>query len=498
MENLHGSDTALVGAFCDEANDDARQQAFRVLLQRHGAMVLGTCRRVIGNHSDAEDAAQAVFITLAAKARHLRDHPTIGGWLHRSARHIAMRQRDAARTRTRYEGHQEARAMTAPSDNLDDSLRTDMREELDDALDSLAERYRVPLVLHYLDGHSQEDVARILQVKEGTLASLLSRGRELLRQQLQRKGVTVSALLLVTMLTSEAAAQAAVPSSFIIATAKSGSAIAAGSFSTAAAAGTAAPHVLALASGGGSAITTFATIKIAAASFIAASLLSMGAVSAVNSGTEKEHVPALVTTANSVPTVAKTPTSETQITTPPAAAPLLLTAATAEAAMHSAIDALRFKDMAALLRHLDPEGQQRAKAAWDNVGQFVSSPWVGGMFSRMVRVSNDPQSGNLIANYVTPMLMMIDANQMAEPLTKPEANEETFANQNSNDASLAMTEFTDADKAKIDAMSETLKKFGSIQLSEHAKLEVTQFLDRVSLVLPVFKRAFVVNDYQID
>jgi DNA-directed RNA polymerase specialized sigma24 family protein len=76
MDHLTGTDAALVGAFCDAADDVARQQAFSALLTRHGAMVLGTCRRVTGNNTDAEDAAQAVFITLASKAPQLREHPT--------------------------------------------------------------------------------------------------------------------------------------------------------------------------------------------------------------------------------------------------------------------------------------------------------------------------------------------------------------------------------------------------------------------------------------
>ena len=502
MENQPGSDTALVGAFCDAATDVARQQAFSVLLERHGAMVLGTCRRVIGNHSDAEDAAQAVFITLAAKARQLRDHPTIGGWLHRSARHIAMRQRDAARTRSRYEGHQEAQAMTAPSDNLDDSLRTDMREELDHALDLLAERYRVPLVLHYLDGHSQEDVARILQVKEGTLASLLSRGRELLRQQLQRKGVAVGALSLASLLASEGAAHAA--------------------------------------TGGGSTITALGTLKLAAASIVAASVLSLGAVTAVSLGAENSSdkivSPAPITSSEIIPAEQKT---EANTTNPQqSAAPAIpqpLTAATAEAAVQTAIRALRFNDMAAFLRRLDPEGQQRAEAAWDNVGQFVSNPWVGGMFSRMLRVSNEPNSGDLIATYVTPMLMMIETNSMAQQLTHPETaaknnyrgglaqmaingtlnnvingtlasgleSEQTLAIQKylgSVAAWLPTAGFTDPDKAKraCTAISEALKKFGTTNLSDLTKLELNQFLERVSLALPDLKRAFAVYDLHID
>ena len=168
MDTRGASDDALIEAFCDTADDAERQRCFSALVERHGPMVLGACRRIAGNGTDAEDAAQAVFITLASKARSLRRHPTIGGWLHRVARNIALRQREAAKNRTRYEGHKEAQAMTSPGDGLDERLRGDLRETLDHALDALAERYRVPISITEngmanldwvgADGRDQNDV----------------------------------------------------------------------------------------------------------------------------------------------------------------------------------------------------------------------------------------------------------------------------------------------------------------------------------------------------
>ena len=73
------SDSALITAFCEARDDAARQTAFAGLVRQHGAMVLGACRRITGNPTDAEDAAQAVFLTLASKAKSLRGHPTVGG-----------------------------------------------------------------------------------------------------------------------------------------------------------------------------------------------------------------------------------------------------------------------------------------------------------------------------------------------------------------------------------------------------------------------------------
>ena len=69
------------------------QAAFAALVQRHGPMVLGVCRRVLHNHHDAEDAFQAVFLTLARKARSIGKGSSVGCWLYHVAYHTAIRAR---------------------------------------------------------------------------------------------------------------------------------------------------------------------------------------------------------------------------------------------------------------------------------------------------------------------------------------------------------------------------------------------------------------------
>lgn len=61
------------GELLDEFIITAEETPFEELIQRHGSMVFDTCRRIIGNASDAEDAVQAVFLTLAQKAKTLHD-----------------------------------------------------------------------------------------------------------------------------------------------------------------------------------------------------------------------------------------------------------------------------------------------------------------------------------------------------------------------------------------------------------------------------------------
>jgi RNA polymerase sigma-70 factor (ECF subfamily) len=58
------------------------ETAFDALVRRHGPMVMGVCRRLLGNREDAEDAFQAVFLILARKAGSIRPREKVGNWLH--------------------------------------------------------------------------------------------------------------------------------------------------------------------------------------------------------------------------------------------------------------------------------------------------------------------------------------------------------------------------------------------------------------------------------
>ena len=83
------SDAQLLERFASR-RDEA---AFEALLRRHGPMVLGVCRRVLGNPHDAEDAFQATFLVLARKAGSLRAGDSLGPWFHGVAHRVAVRAR---------------------------------------------------------------------------------------------------------------------------------------------------------------------------------------------------------------------------------------------------------------------------------------------------------------------------------------------------------------------------------------------------------------------
>src|SRR5262245_41014271 len=123
--------------------------AFEVLVRRHGAMVLGVCRRLLRNEPDAEDAFQATFLVLAQKAASLRQGELVGNWLYGVAYRVAVRARTYAARR---------RALQRPlpdvpaAESSDEVSAQELRAVLDEELSRLPEKYRAPVVLCYLEG----------------------------------------------------------------------------------------------------------------------------------------------------------------------------------------------------------------------------------------------------------------------------------------------------------------------------------------------------------
>jgi RNA polymerase sigma factor (sigma-70 family) len=195
------SDRQLLERFV-RSGDEA---AFAAILDRHGPMVLGLCRRLLSDVHLADDVLQATFLVLARKAGSIRQRDNLAGWLYGVAQRLARQARLAEATRTR----RERRAATERgSAAAGDAGCRELLRVLDEELQRLPERYRVPLLLCYLEGQTQDEAATQLGLSLSTLRRRLEKGRESLRKRMTRRGATLGAGLFASFLISSTAGAA--------------------------------------------------------------------------------------------------------------------------------------------------------------------------------------------------------------------------------------------------------------------------------------------------
>lgn len=216
------SDHELLARFV-EHRDEA---AFREIVERHGPLVLRVCRRILGERTAAEDAFQATFLVLVRKAAILRHRELLAGWLHGVATRVAQHARADQLRRRHHEGHRRAPGESG----VPEWSAQEFAAVLDEELAPLPERYRLPLVLCYLEEHTQDQAARVLGWSLRTLQRRLEQGRELLRARLVRRGVPFSVTLLAAALAGGSVR--ATPPLLVVATVRAALSYASGALGT--------------------------------------------------------------------------------------------------------------------------------------------------------------------------------------------------------------------------------------------------------------------------
>ncbi len=182
------SDAELLRRFIERHD----RQAAEELIRRHGQLVMGVCRRILGRSADADDAFQATFLVLLRGGLRLREPRSLSAWLYGTAWRIAVRLRTKLARQQSMEAGMEPHATENPFEQV--AARHDL-EVFDAELARLPERYRASLVLHYLEGRSQREIAQTLGATEAAVEGLLKRGRTELRARLARRGVVLTTTL---------------------------------------------------------------------------------------------------------------------------------------------------------------------------------------------------------------------------------------------------------------------------------------------------------------
>lgn len=182
-------DRVLLEAYARSRSADA----FAELARRYAGLVFATARRITRNAEDAMDVSQECFLELARRAGQI-DAP-LPAWLYRVACTRALNAVRNLATRRRHE----AGAGTSPtSDRADDASWSDIEPLVDDAIAQLPPELRDALVLHFIEGCSQAEIAAVAGVNQSTISRRIQAGVESLRDALRARDVFASAPILVS------------------------------------------------------------------------------------------------------------------------------------------------------------------------------------------------------------------------------------------------------------------------------------------------------------
>lgn len=193
----HGTGDASDRDLLDRFAHNGEETAFAALVRRHAAGVLAVCRRVLRHEQDAEDVCQAVFLLLARKAGRIDWEPCVRKWLCAAAYRLALRARSiTARRQFLPIGDDDDSPASGDGNPLVGVAQEELRAVVNAELHALPEKYRVPVVLCYLEGKTNAEAARLLGWPAGSMSRRLNRARALLGQRLTLRGLALAMLLI--------------------------------------------------------------------------------------------------------------------------------------------------------------------------------------------------------------------------------------------------------------------------------------------------------------
>jgi len=190
---MNASDRTLIEKWTTSRDADA----FAEIVSRYSGMVHATCLRILRNSSEAEEVAQECFLKLATGGTAVKS--SLGGWLHKLATDRSLNRLRADKRRQMRERRFAERAAGSAEPNWDD-----IQSYVDEVIAALPEKLREPLIGHFLEGRTYDEIAKKLCIPRSTAASRVQKGIEIVRKSLKRRGIAISAAGLAGLMATHA------------------------------------------------------------------------------------------------------------------------------------------------------------------------------------------------------------------------------------------------------------------------------------------------------
>lgn len=179
--------------------------AFGQIVQRYAGCVYSTCLRVLGDSARAEEISQETFFRLLRRPGDVSEN--LGGWLHRTATHLAIDTLRSDSARKRREINY-VRDRSSDQSAREATTWAELSPCIDQALTELPQELRDLLVQHFLMGRSQSELSARSGQSPATVSRRIRQGLEELRRHLRLKGVYALPAALAALLCHVSARQA--------------------------------------------------------------------------------------------------------------------------------------------------------------------------------------------------------------------------------------------------------------------------------------------------
>jgi RNA polymerase sigma-70 factor (ECF subfamily) len=163
------------------------QSAFAEIVRIYKDRIVNYLYQLTGDYQRAADLSQETFLRVYFKADKYKPIAPFSSWIYAIASNLAktdFKRRRRTATIPLDDVQYGLDASTPSGESLDSGLISNLRQALDD----LNPRYRIPVVLKDIEGYSQEEIALIIKRPVGTVKARISRGRAMLKKQLEKAG----------------------------------------------------------------------------------------------------------------------------------------------------------------------------------------------------------------------------------------------------------------------------------------------------------------------